>query len=366
MAHMKKIQNGKWRIVIEVGRDPQTGKRKRVSKTVNGPKWQAEEVMHDMVDRYNKGDYIHNNHVKVGEYLFSWIERHKHKIQETTYNSYMDMIKKHLEPAFRNIRLQELRPSHIYEYQRRKLDSKLSKRSVQYHHTILSVALKQAERLELIRRSPTASVSAPSPDKPRNTALKPKQVKKILEKVEGHYMRDIIIVAVFTGLRKGELLGLKWDCVYFHEETIEIRRAMVRGSKIKEVLKNKNSHREISVSDRVLSTLKKIKKTQAENRLRLGVYYEDQGLVFCKENGQPIPYGEPTRLFREFAKDCGIKSKFHDLRHTHATLLHQSGEMELKDISARLGHAQLSTTADIYTRSNTKDKKAARILEDIL
>ncbi len=371
MAHLEKLETGKWRAVVELGRDPSTGKRKRVTRIVNGPKWKAEEALHELAAKTSKGEYVEADNITVAEWCKHWLKIKSHEVAESTLSSYRSTVESHIIPAFGNMKLQELKPAHIQQYQADKLSGGLKPRTVQAHHTVLYMLMDAAERLEVAYRNPVSSVRAPSPNKPKHTFLKPKQIQAIQKEAEKYqYMHDLVTTILHTGLRKGEAAGLCWDCVNLEEGTIFIKRELQhkkgKGPVVVDRTKTDSSTREISINNTVVSIFRRRSKEQKENRLFLAEVYNDHNLVFCKKDGQPLSYHYITSLFKKLASQAGYpEASIHDLRHTHATLLHQAGE-DLKDIQARLGHAQFATTADIYAKANTKDRKIADRMEEIL
>jgi len=363
MAHLERQNNGSWTIVIEVGRDPETGKRKRITKNVRVDKPTAKKIMARMVTEIEEGTYVEDTDMAVDEYFQFWLDQKRQYVAQETYDFYKYKVNRHIIPGFGKKKVQNIKPSHIWEFQSEKMEEGLSNSTVRAIMNIVKQALGQAEALEIIKRNPASSIKAPSPEKPKHNFLNRNQVRVLLEETEGHYMHDVILFAVHTGLRKGEILGLQWDCVDMDAQTIEVKRALGKQG-IKDKLKNESSFRTIGVSNTIVKLLKKIKKEQAEYRLLLDDYYNND-LVFTKENGQPLSYDYISELFRKYADRCNIPARFHDLRHTHATLLHQSGE-NLKDIQARLGHSSLATTSDIYAKANTTDMGIANKIEEIL
>ncbi len=371
MAHLEGLEKGKWRVVVELGRGPK-GKRRRVTRHIEGTKQEAEELMHRLADEVNRGDFVDREDITVVDWLDRWLERKKRGVAEATYKSYKYTIDAHLAEGFGGMPLQAVRPHHIQTYYDRKLDE-LSGRTVQLHHTILNAAFRWAERLEVIRRNPVAAIDTPRRNKPpKHTFLKPDEVQTIIQKSKEHayadgynFMTPLIKVAVHAGLRKGELLGLKWDCVSLKNQTVQVKRTLLPSGELVERTKH-NSGRIISISETVITILQKNKKKQAKHRLLLpGSEYEDRNLVFARKNGQPLSYNYVYRLFTKFASGVGIDAAFHDLRHTHASLLHQAG-VSLKDIQDRLGHSDYSTTANIYAKADTTSREVAQKLEEIL
>ncbi|MDI3548183.1 MAG: hypothetical protein PWR10_1835 [Halanaerobiales bacterium] len=363
MAHLRKRGNS-WQICIEAGVDPATGKRKRIYKTVNGTKREAEKVMHQLAHKVETGQYIKPSEITLKEYLLKWIKNYgENNLAPRTYESYKRIIKNHLIPFLGQLKMKEIKPMHIVDYQNYKiregrLDGKggLSKRTVQYHHRILSEALKHAVMpYRILESNPCASVSAPVPDKPEINPLDQEQLTELLKaaKNENEWTYNLIYVAAFTGMRRGEILALRWKDVDFISQKLHVRQGVVnvdgQGLIFKKP-KTKSSIRPIDVDNDVIAILKKIKKHQTENRLKIGPAYDNKhNLVFTHEDGAPVLPQLATRRFNQAAKKANLEGfRFHDLRHTHATMLLKAG-VHPKVVQERLGHSSITITIDTYS-----------------
>lgn len=361
MAHIRK-RGDSWQICIESGRDPITGKRKRTYETVDGTKKEAKKRMHELAHKIETGQYIEPSELTLKEFLLKWLEDYcESNLAPSTFESYEMIIKTHLIPVLGNIKVENLEPMHVKRYQTHKLKSGrkdgkeggLSKRTVQYHHRVLSKALKHAVRWKVMDNNPCNYIDAPSPDKPEIHSLSQEQIDKLLNIAE-NWVYDLIYIAVFTGMRRGEILALRWKDIDFKEKVIQVKQSVTKPTG-KDLIfrqpKNKSSIRPINVDDGVIKILKRKRREQKENKLRAESKYNNEydNLVFRGAFGKPILPRRATRRFNLTAKKAELSDfRLHDLRHTHATLMLKAG-VHPKIVQERLGHSTISQTLDTYS-----------------
>lgn len=358
-GHIEKRGKGSWTVVIERGRNPITNKRERIYKSVTGPKREAEKLMNEMLYQLQTGTYIDPSNLTVGEYLHRWLNTHcKTNLAPKTYHSYQCEIRNHIMPELGMFSLDQLTPIHLQEYYSKKLTSGrkdgqggLSARSVHYHHRILRTAFKHATQLQLIARNPADSVVPPRFRSKEMYVLNKEQALAFLEAIKDHRDYNLILTAVYTGLRRGELLGLRWADIDLKKNTLNVRQQLqyISGQGIMfKSPKTEKSRRQIPLMPIVAITLRKLKKEQAQEKLIHGISYEDNDLVFCLENGHPLDPNVLGRRFRKLVDKHGHPElRFHDLRHTCATLLLAAG-VDAKKVQDIMGHESISTTLDIY------------------
>ena len=371
MAHLRKRGKKKWQIVIEKDRDPVTGERKRIYKTINGTKREAEKVMRKMVYEMENGLYVKPSKLKVKDLLLKWLESCKSTLQDRSYASYKMIVEKHFIPALGDIPLKDLKPFHIESYQNQKLttgrkDKKsggLSPTTVQNHNHLLTTALDYGVRMQMIKNNPAKVVKAPRRAEVDVKFLDKGEIKKLLNAAPESWIHDFVLFAVQTGMRRGEVIGLEWENVDLKNKKIHVKQILqrVRGQGLKfKSPKTKSSQRTIDLNDELVNLLKDIKKHQAKRRLRLGKkYYTDKNLVFCNEDGSPCNPQGVTRQFKRLAKKAGFfELRLHDLRHSHASLLLKEG-VHPKVVQERLGHSSITQTLDTYSHIQPSLQKEA-------
>ena len=368
-GHLEKRSEKSWTIVIDIGRDPATGKRKRIYRAFQGTKREAEKEMARLIAELEKGTYIEPSKLTFGDYLCEWLKaREADNLSPTTLRRYAQIIELRLIPKLGMLPLEKLRPVHLQKFMREvaeegRLDRKngpLSHDSIRYHYRVLHKALEDAVKMQLLPYNPADAVTLPKPPqeleaedtKEEVQVLTAEEVETMLKAAKNTPYYHLLFVAVRTGLRRGELLGLRWQDIDLKARKLSVKRALAytpQKGKFFKLPKNKKSRRTIDISREVIEALKDLKKNQAEAKLFYGPHYKDQGLVFCQSDGEPMHPDTLSSWFPEFLERIGLpRLNFHCLRHTHASLLLQAG-VDIKVISERLGHSSIRITYDIYS-----------------
>ena len=290
----------------------------------------------------------------VEEYLARWLS---HSVRDTvsqkTYERYESIVRIHLSPALGRIRLKALTPGHVRGLYREKLDAGLAPRSVLHIHRTLSKALKQATDDGLIPRNAASSVKPPRPRSEEMQPLSRDQARTFLDTVRGDRMEALYVLAITAGLRQGELLALKWEDVDLEgtNPTLEVRRSLSETRGRRSFVTPKSGRgRHLRLSRRAVRALRTHRKRQLEERVRKAGLWEDHGLVFPSEVGTPMSGRNLYRAFKIRAERASLPQtiRFHDLRHTCATLLLRQG-VNPKFVQELLGHADISLTLNTYS-----------------
>jgi integrase len=292
--------------------------------------------------------------LKVGEYLRRWLsDSVKDTVRSTTYERYEQNSRMHIIPTLGRVKLKELTPAHVRGLYKEKLQD-LSPRSVRYVHVTLHKALKQAVHDGLIPRNVTEAVKPPQLQREEMRPLTPEQAKTLLEtaRAEDDRLEALYVMAVTTGLRQGELLGLKWDDVDLEAGTLQVRRTLTtaKGGPVLSAPKTKGSRRSVKLSQTALQALRSHLERQLREIDRAGSLWRENGLIFASEVGEPLDRRYiTTHRFKPLVKRAGLPEiRFHDLRHTCATLL-LSKNVNPKVVSEMLGHATIAITLDTYS-----------------
>jgi len=330
----------------------------------------AEKLTRAMADR-DGGLVFDADNLKVGEYLERWlVDSVLDTVRPTTYERYEQIVRIHVRPALGSVKLKNLTPVHVRGLYREKLEAGLSARTVQYIHVTLHKALKQAVQDGLIPRNATEAVKAPQVRREEMRPLSAEQVKVLLEVARGDRLEALYVLAIHTGLRQNELLGLKWEDVDLESGTLRVRRTLVtaKGGPVLMAPKTKGSRRSVRLTQGAVEALRGHLKRQLQEIDRAGSLWRENGLMFASESGEPLD--------RRYLTSCRYKAllkrtelpmiRFHDLRHTCATLL-LSKNVNPKIVSEMLGHASIAITLDTYSHvlPNMRDHAAAA-MEDAL
>lgn len=323
-------------------KDPVTGKRKVIlTMTVVGPKLRAEAVLKDKLAEHRLGLLQLPTQTTVSELLKDWLNGCKARLAATTVSGYEIAIRKHINPTIGNIKLSELQPLHLQRLYTGLLDKGLSERTVEWVHTICSASLKQAVKWDLIRRNPAEAVDAPRPRKKQLAFLEQTDLAEFLDLIQTCPHGDIVTLALWTGLRRGELLALTWADIDFGRRCLHVRRNVVRVRKQTIIKEPKTSHsrRAVVLPALALALLARVRAESTNTN--------KDALVFTR-NGKPIMPSSVTSAFNYTLKGTRFQAlRLHDMRHSHASLFLKAGGHS-KVLQERLGHGSHSTTMDIY------------------
>ena len=311
----------------------------------------AQKLTQAMADR-DGGLVFDAGSLTLGEYLDRWLnDSVRDSVKQRTLENYEYVVRRHLIPALGRMKLRVLTPAHVQGLYRSKLDSGLSARTVQLIHTTLHKALKQAVRWGLVPRNVGESVQAPRPIKKEIQALSPEQARRFLEAARGDRLEALYLLAVTTGLREGELLGLRWTDVDLERGTLQVRQQLTRTKAgLSFTTPKRGKTRGVRLTGPAVTVLKRHRATQIGERLKKGSLWQDTGLVFTTTIGTPLNVRSLTyRSFRPLLERAGVpRIRFHGLRHTCATILLSKGTHP-KVVQEVLGHSNISETMDTYS-----------------
>ncbi len=353
-GHIRKRTTKKgvtWQVVLEKGIDSK-GKRLRDYITVSGNKKDAERVLNEKLNELMKGCYIEPSQMTMEEHLNQWIETYaKPNLAPTTVRGYLVNINNHTLPFIGPVPLQKLVPlqiQHMYD----KLKAKnLSPRTIKYVHSTLREALQYAFKMQLIPRNPADFVTLPKQVKYKAKAYEESEAIHLLENAKDTDMEAPLHIAVGLGLRRGELLALRWSDINIETNQLSICQNLVHvnGEYIFRQPKSEAGNRTIEMPSGLAIVLKKHRKKQLEDKLFFGSEYKDYDLVCCKHDGSPYNPGSFSHKFEQFLKKHELRQiRLHDLRHTNASLMLQYN-VPAKVASQRLGHSTVSITLDLYS-----------------
>lgn len=358
-GHLEKRYKSTWTIIIDVGLNPVTKKRDRIIQSVKGPRRVAEKVMNEILHQLHTGTYIEPSNLTVGEYMEKWLQTHaEQNLRPSTYRSYRMQVSNHIIPILGAIPLEKLTPMHLQEFYRLMLKSGrkdgtggLSARTITYLHRIMHEALKHAAQWQLVLRNVADAAVPPRYKKWEMAILSREEALALLDQIREHRDYHLIFTAIYTGMRKGELLGLKWADVDLGLKVIRVNQQLQHFTGQGYIFtppKTDKSRRQIPMGAALVEVFKEHKREQAQNKLMLGQDYHDMDLVFCLSNGNPQDTSNLNRRFNRIMQQFGRPEiRFHDLRHTCATLFMAAG-VDAKKVQEILGHESIRTTLDVY------------------
>ena len=330
----------------------------------------ADKLTKAMADR-NGGIVFDDENLTVSDFLKVWLsDCAKGSVRTSTFERYESIAELHLTPALGRLRLKALTPAHVQGFYRAKLDGGLSPATVQKIHVVLHKALSQAVKWSLVPRNATEAVAAPRPNPKEMRPLSAEEARRLLEAASRDPLRALYVLAVHTGMRQGELLALKWSDVDLEAGKLGVRRTLTResGHYALGEPKTKKSRRTIKLTGPAVAALREHLARQLEQVERLGDLYQDQGLIFTTDAGAPLnPSNIRNRSLPRLIAEAGLpKIRFHDLRHTCATLL-LSRNVHPKIVQEMLGHAKVAITLDTYSHVLPGiGDQAAAAMEDAL
>lgn len=351
----------KWIGQITIGTNPNTGNPKR--KSVYGKsRPEVKEKLREVMLELGKGIDLQAQY-SFGEWINTWMEDYKKmELRLTTWENYYITVKTHIIPALGHILLRDIKTNDIQRLYIKMRKDKKAPATIRRCHQIIHGCLGQAEDNKLISWNPAKSTKLPKLDARKIRALTPEEMDKFLEVLKEDRWGTAFLCSLGTGLREGEILGLRWQDVDIESATIVVNQALAR-TKSKGLIfdkpKTEESVRSIPLPADVLEAIKKHRVREIQKNLAMGKQLKEKDLVFCTYKGTPIA---PRNFQRKFSK---VKEKakipddvnLHALRHTYATRLLEQGA-DLPSVQELLGHADISTTR-IYTHVSQEHKRKA-------
>ena len=359
-GHIKQRSKGSWSIVLDLGRDPSTGKRKQQWVTVRGTKKEAEKKLSELQHQLNTGEFVKSSKLTVREFLTQWFQDYvKTNARAATAEGYKIIVERHLIPSLGGIALAQLQPSHIQGYYVKALvegrcDGKggLAARTVVHHHRVLREALSHAVKWGLVGRNVADAVDPPRAVNKEMKALDSAGVLRLLDAARGTIYFPLINLATFTGMRRSELLGLRWLDLNLSRGTVSIAQVLhcLPGGRIVfEQPKTARSKRLVKLSHETTLALRAYRDTVEADLEQVGDSISGDRLLFSQINGAPLLPNTVTHAFAKIARRAGLEGfTFHSLRHTHASIMLQQG-VSSKTVAERLGHSTVVITLDTYS-----------------
>jgi integrase len=354
-GHIRERSPGHWAIVIDA-RDPATGKRKRRWHSFAGTKRQAQVECARLLTETKNGTSVDPTRMMVAAFFERWIEHMEGQVSPRSHERYAELCRKNLALLLGGMMLTKLQPAHISQAYAKALTSGrrdgsggLSARTVTHMHRVLREALQQAVRWQLLARNPADAVKPPKVERQQMSVLDTDATAELIEAARESPLFMPILLGVRCGLRRGEVVALRWRNVDLERGQISVVTSAEqtdRGVREKEPKNGKG--RTIVLSCTEIEELRRHRVRQAQRLLALGVRLTDDHHVVAREDGQALQPRSLTHAFVKFARRHGFQIRLHDLRHSHATHMLAAG-VHPKIAQERLGHSSVGITLDLYS-----------------
>lgn len=340
--------DGRWCAVVSLGW--RSGRRHR-KHFYGETRAHVREQLTAALRAHQQGLPIDPERQTVGQFLDRWLtDCCEPSVRPSTLRSYRDTVRLHIAPVLGKWPLSKLSPQHVQAFIKAQLATGLSRRSVQYHHRVLSQALNRAIKWDLVARNVAKLVAPPRVPRHEIQPFSPDEARQFLDAIAGHRDEALYTVAIALGLRRGEALGLRWDDIDLDAGTLRVRYALQRlpgGLQLTEP-KSDRSRRTIAMPALVAKALRSHRARQLAQRLAAGPRWQDGGFAFASGRGTPLDERAVHKRFKAVLSNAGLRDqRFHDLRHACASLLLAQG-VHARGVMEVLGHSQISLTMNTY------------------
>ncbi|MDD5094758.1 MAG: site-specific integrase [Dehalococcoidia bacterium] len=369
-GHLVKRGKESWSIVLNLGTD-QNGQRKQQWVSIKGSKKDAEKKLSEMLHQLDMGTFVRPGKLTLAEFLDHWLRDYaKPNLTAKSYERYESICRVHLVPSLGKTPLTQLRPDAIQKLYASKLADGLAPRSVKYIHTVLHCALESALKWGLLARNPAHSTTPPRATRPDMQTWGGDEIGQFLEAAKKTQYHALFYLALYSGARRSELLSLRWQDVDLLLGQIYISRTLHHlrdGGYVFSEPKSAKSRRTVALPPSAVGVLCQHREQQQHQRQTLGSTLSESDLLFADAQGWPLRPNTVSRAWVNLAVRSGLKAiRFHDARHTHATLLLKAGTHP-KIVQERLGHAGIGIQGDTYSGiSPGMQQAAAQSFDDAL
>ena len=370
MTGSLQIKNDKYYLVLNL---TQQGKRRQkwisTGLPVKGNKRRAAQLLQETLQQYQQQSGILPSSIRFSDYIRHWLEQVRRRVDEVTYQGYETLAKSHILPYFdqSGLLLQQIARADLQAYLDEKAshgrkDGKggLSPKSIRMHKNILHQTLNEAVKNGLITSNPCQLLDLPSVPRYEAGFYTCEQLKALLQAAKGDPLYPLIQIAILYGLRRSELLGLKWDSIDFVQKTLTVRHTVSKVTKAvaKDKTKTASSYRSFPLTEEAALIFRQLKAEENRNRRLMGAAYQENDYLFKWPDGRPFPPDYVSHHFSRLLKNHDLHHiRFHELRHSCASLLLNSG-FTLKDVQEWLGHSDISVTGNIYGHLDFARKQA--------
>ena len=344
---IQKTKAGTYKIYVDVGRDPITGKRKRHVETLR-TKREAERRVNEIIRQVETQTYVMPHKELFGDFLIMWLEEKRTQVRENTWYSYQSIIRSHITPSLGDITLSDLTPAHLSDFYKSLREKSLSSQRIRYAHVIIRSALDTALKWGMVTRNVANSVNPPRVPRKEIQVWDSEEVLHFLKEAQKDKYYIAFSLAITTGMRQSEILGLRWKDVDLKANKLYVTQVLDKHTLTFQEPKTRHSRRAIDLIPLTVEDLRRHKAIQAQERLK-NRNYQGYDLVVATSNGTPVRSNNLIRNYKRIVELSGVPYiRFHDLRHVHATMLLKQG-VHPKIVQERLGHSSINVTLDIYS-----------------
>jgi integrase len=347
-GHIEQRSAGSWTIQASGGFSD-SGKRIRVTRTVRGSRRDADRALTKLLHEVDTGTVVVDGRTPLERYLEDrWLPHAATRVRPTTHERYCSLLRGHVEPKIGRVRLAKLRPFHIQTVVDDMVADGFAPRTVGQAYRVLSAALRQGVRWQVLPTNPALAVSPPRSDRPLLAIPDGEAVRRLLAEADGS-LRTAVLLAASTGMRRGEVAGLRWSAIDGARVSVSASLQRVHGQLVFVEPKTDRSRRTITLPPITVEALKRWRKDQTARRLLLGEAWHDVGVVVDRGDGRPLDPAELSHAFARLCSRVGLEGvRLHDLRHAFATQL-LAANVHPKVVSDALGHASTAFTMDVYS-----------------
>jgi integrase len=350
---------GSFELRYSLGTAPATGRRKIATATVRGTRKEAEKELRRLLRSLDTGEHVDPSSLTVRGWLSQWLEIIRPEIAARSHAGYADIVAGRLIPAFGRLPLAKLSPAEIQAAytawstggRRDGKDGSLAPESVRLIHRVLNTALNRAVEMQLITRNPAQVLRKrlPKTERVEMATLRPDQMEDLFDAIRATPLYWPVMLALTTGMRRGEILALRWNNVDLDRGIIRVVESIEQtAAGLRAKAPKSGKGRSIDLPMFAIEELRRLKRQSAEEPLKLGIRQTGDSLVCVQPDGSPMRPNVITNYFHRVAQRLGLPIHFHSLRHTHATELLSAG-VHPKVAQERLGHASVSMTLDVYS-----------------
>ncbi|WP_339321801.1 site-specific integrase [Paenibacillus sp. FSL W8-0194] len=350
MSVKKDEKRGTFYFVIDAGKD-EHGKRKQIKKRGFRTEKDAKREMRKVQQQLDDNTYVKPSNMLFSEFLKEWLVSKSVKLRKVTLESYTQRVDHHISPALGHYELTKISTAMIEKfYIKLKTEKQLSERSILDIHKVLKSSFDAAVKRKYVSYNPVKDAETPKVSQKEMTVWDLPETLAFLHAARDNRLYIAFLLALNTGMRQSEILGLTWKDVDLENGTLTVRQTLSHdGKELSPQTKTKASTRSISLNNKLIAELKKHKRILAREKLACGPLYKDMNLVVCTSNGTPVIPRNVLRSFYAIIKKAEVpRIRFHDLRHTVATLMLKEG-INPKIVKEILGHSDIRITLDTYS-----------------